>query len=257
MQNQGGLLEDVSAVLSAPFAGTALERIEKPVPVVDVEIAERNIRRWQQHCDKLGIACRPHIKTYKLALFARRQILAGAVGVTCQKLGEAEAMADAGISDILLSYNILGPAKLARLVALARRLRVRVVADSTAVIVGLYRVMKAAGLQLDVLVECDTGGHRCGARSPEDAVELARCTSNSASLRFAGWMTYQRPGGRLLSDAFFRAATARCEAEGLQVGTVSTGGTPDMWTIHGLETVTEYRAGTYVYNDRSRVERGL
>ncbi len=247
--------DDDSPDLDALVAG--FEQLETPVPLVDVDIAGRNISRWQAQCDRLGIANRPHIKTHKLALLARQQIAAGAVGITCQKLGEAEAMADAGIHDILVSYNIVGEAKLKRLAALARRTRLSVVTDSLVVAKGLDRVMLEAGLRLDVLVECDTGGRRCGVGSPEAAVDLAAAISAMNGLQFAGWMNYPPPGGRLAAEDFFIRANLLAGEKGLAAIRISTGGTPDMWSVLGLGTVNEYRAGTYVYNDRSRLERGI
>ncbi len=90
-----------------------------PCAVIDMDRVERNIARIQAACDAAGVANRPHIKTHKSPMLARMQVAAGAKGITCQKLGEAEVMADAGIDDILISYNLLGEEKMARLGALA------------------------------------------------------------------------------------------------------------------------------------------
>ena len=105
------------------------DQIETPCVVIDVEQVGRNIDRAQLYLDRHKIKSRPHIKTHKLPLFAHQQIAAGAVGITCQKLGEAEVMADAGISDILITYNIVGEVKLDRLFQLAKRCQLSVVAD--------------------------------------------------------------------------------------------------------------------------------
>jgi D-serine deaminase-like pyridoxal phosphate-dependent protein len=257
MTHKAALLDEVRVAIAGQPPAPPLDQLETPVPLVDVDIAERNIARWQAQCDRLGLANRPHIKTHKTVLFARRQLAHGAVGITCQKLGEAEVMADAGIEDILLTYNVLGAAKLARLVALCRRVQIAVVADSSIVAAGLSKAMAEAGLGLRVLVECDTGGGRCGVGSPEAAAQLAAEISALPNLRFGGWMTFPRPAGRPQSDAFLGTATALCRDRGLTVETVSTGGTPDMWAVNGLVSATEYRAGTYIYNDRARVERGI
>src|SRR3954452_15726265 len=95
------------------------EAIDTPEPVIDLDRVERNLRAMQDYCDRHGLKLRPHIKTHKLPHLARRQMELGAVGITCQKLGEAEVMADAGIDDILISYPLIGPAKALRLAALA------------------------------------------------------------------------------------------------------------------------------------------
>lgn len=250
-------LDELLAAYPIEEHAASLDDIETPVPVIDVDIVERNIARWQEHCDGLGLANRPHIKTHKLILWAARQIDFGATGITCQKLGEAEVMADAGLDDILIAYNIVGGAKLRRLVALCRQARISVVADSRAVVAGLSRAIAEAGLRLRVLVECDTGGGRCGVASPEAAADLAQDIASSPGLEFAGLMTYPRPASRPQTDTFLATARSLCEARGLKVDVVSSGGTPDMWANNGLESVTEYRAGTYIYNDRSRVVRGI
>ena len=99
-----------------------LDAIDTPMPVVDLDVVERNVARLQALCDAAGVANRPHIKTHKSIELAKLQIAAGAAGITCQKLGEAEIMADAGVDDILVSYNIIGAPKLKRLRALAERI---------------------------------------------------------------------------------------------------------------------------------------
>ena len=114
-------MTDFARLFDLAPAGATLDDLETPVPVIDLDVVERNIARWQARCDKLGIANRPHIKTHKLVPLARAQLEAGAKGITVQKLGEAEVMADAGISDMLLTFNIIGAAKLERLAALGQR----------------------------------------------------------------------------------------------------------------------------------------
>ncbi len=239
-----------------PANARALAELDTPSVVIDLDIVERNIRRWQERCDRLGFANRPHVKTHKIVALARRQIAEGARGITCQKLAEAEMMADAGVEDIFITYNILGRHKLCRLTQLVRRCRIAVVADSEMVIEGLSAAMATAGLKLDVSVECDTGGRRCGVGTPASALALAQTIDRAPGLRFGGLMTYPPAGGRILSAAFLAEATDLCRRAGLAVDAVSSGGTPDMWLDDGLEMVTEYRAGTYVYNDRSLVVRG-
>ena len=110
---------------------TAFADIDTPAVLVDLDVAEANVNRFQAYCDLHGFQNRPHIKTHKLPVLAKLQTAAGAVGITCQKISEAEAMiAEGGVSDVLLTYNIVGAAKLARLRNLAERVRLSVVADS-------------------------------------------------------------------------------------------------------------------------------
>ena len=108
-----------------------VQDLDTPCAVVDLDIMENNLRRCQTSLDRHGLRLRPHIKTHKIPEFAHMQIRLGAKGVNCQKLGEAEVMADAGITDILLTYNLISQTKLDRLVALAHRADIKVVADST------------------------------------------------------------------------------------------------------------------------------
>src|SRR6185503_13472282 len=151
-----------------------VDELETPVPVVDIERMQANISRLQSYLDEHGIANRPHIKTHKIPEIAKMQMDAGAIGITCQKVSEAEVMAEAGFTDIFIPYNIIGEKKLARLMELAKRVKVSVTADSAYVIRGLSGAAQRAGLTMTVLIECDTGAHRCGVQSPQEAAELAR-----------------------------------------------------------------------------------
>lgn len=235
--------------MTAPWAP------DTPAVVIDLEVVERNILRAQAQIDALGIAFRPHIKTHKLPAFARRQIDAGAVGITCQKIGEAEVMADAGISDILITYNILGAAKLERLARLAKRCSLIVTADNDVVVKGLSaRFEKEPPLR--VLVECDTGHARCGVQTPEHAVELARLIANSPGLQFHGLMTYPAPSDMKAVNAWLERAMSLLDAEGIACPVVSCGGTPNLASAGDVTVATEHRAGTYIYNDRSLIEHG-
>jgi len=230
--------------------------LETPVPVVDLDIVEANLRRWQDRCAALGLNNRPHIKTHKLVGLARYQLDLGAVGVSVQKLGEAEVMADGGITDMLLTFNVIGAPKLQRLAALAGRTKISTVADNAEVVAGLGQAGRAAGRDIAVLVECDTGAARNGVASPQAALHLAQVIDATPGLRYGGLMTYPATGGRLASAAFLAEARDLIAAADLETGVISTGGTPDMWKDDGLDVVTEYRAGTYTYFDRSMIAAG-
>lgn len=231
-----------------------IEALSTPCVLIDIDRVRANIRRAQDYADKSGFALRPHIKTHKIPAFAHMQIEAGARGITCQKLGEAEVMADAGLDDILISYNIIGFDKLTRLVALARRIRLTVAADSLFTVNGYNEIAAATGVTFDVLIECDTGGGRCGVQTPDEAVALAAALKGGA--RFAGLMTYPAAGGTDTMAGRLTELLAAFEQAGIAVGTVSAGGTPDLWKAHTVSGVTEYRPGTYVYMDRSQVAAG-
>lgn len=236
--------------------GDRIDELETPVPVIDIDIVDRNLKRWQERCDKLPIGNRPHIKTHKLAPLARYQVALGAIGVTVQKVGEAEVMADAGIDDLLLTFNIVGAAKLKRLADLVRRVKMTVVADDSAVVKGLGEAGRMAGRDVRVLVECDTGAKRNGVQTPEAAAALAREIDALPGVTYGGLMTYPTPGTRLAGEAFLTEARDLIAKAGLATDVVSTGGSPEMWSDEGLSIATEYRAGTYVYFDRSLVARG-
>ena len=230
-----------------------LDELETPVPVVDIDRMEANISRLQEYLDQHKIANRPHIKTHKIPAIAQRQMDAGAVGITCQKVSEAEIMAEAGFNDIFLPYNIVGEKKLQRLMTLASRITVSVTADSAVVIRGLSRAAEHAGLNMTVLVECDTGAGRCGVQSPAEAAELALLIAGLPNLHFGGLMTY--PTNEHLDD-FVRSTRSLLKGAGLPIERVSGGGTPCMWQAHMHPELTEHRAGIYVYGDRLTLRSG-
>lgn len=226
--------------------------IETPAVLIDLDRVETNLQRAQAHADAEGYKLRPHIKTHKLPRFAKRQVELGAVGITAQKLGEAEVMADAGISDIFLPYNIIGAKKLARLKALNGRIALKVTADSPDTVAG-YAASFGAEQPLTVLVECDTGGGRCGVQTAEQALALARQIELAPGLRFGGLMTYPPLHGLDRSNAWLNGALDLLGTAGIAVPAVSGGNSPDMWAPGG-GPVTERRPGTYIYFDRFQVK---
>ncbi len=231
--------------------------IDTPAVLVDLNITEANVRAFQDYCDSHGLQLRPHIKTHKLPRLAEYQIEQGAIGITCQKITEAEAMIASGdMRDILITYNILGRDKVARLRALSEQVRLSVVADNAAVVEGLSAGFADAKTPLPVLVECNTGADRCGVETPAEALELASAINAAPGLRFAGLMTYPPTGGATQVTTWLAEAKDLIEATDLTVEVISSGGSPDMWRAHHMPLATEYRIGTYIYNDRSLVTRG-
>ena len=235
-----------------------LNDIDTPAVLVDLDIAKANISRFQDYANAHGIKVRPHIKTHKLPLLAEMQLAAGATGITCQKISEAEAMVAgcAAIRDVLITYNIVGEQKLVRLRSLAEKVRLSVVADSAEVIDGLSQVFASSERPLSVLVECNTGANRCGVASPRDADLLAARIAEAPGLIFGGLMTYPPAAGEAGVEAFMTEAKALIEARGIAVPVITSGGTPTMMHAADAPVATEYRPGTYVYNDRSLVARG-
>lgn len=239
-----------------PEPGTPLSEVLTPMPVIDEYRLAQNIARAQAYLSGHGLAFRPHIKTHKIPAVARQQLAAGAVGINCQKLSEAEVFAGAGFDDILITYNLLGAPRLARLVGLNDRVaRLAVVADNAVTVDG-YAAAFVGQKPLAVLVECDTGGARCGVQSPEAAADLAARIHGADGLRFAGLLTYPAPGGAARVEQFLQETMALLAAAGIDCPIRSNGGSPDLWKAHLVPSATEHRAGTYVYNDRSMVRAG-
>ncbi|MEL0436228.1 D-TA family PLP-dependent enzyme [Phycobacter sp. K97] len=231
--------------------------LDTPSVLVDLDIAKANIRKFQDYCDRHGLKLRPHIKTHKLPSLAKYQIEQGAIGITCQKISEAEAMiAEGGIEDVLITYNILGAHKTKRLRDLAARVRLSVVVDNMETIRGLRAAFQDARAPLNVLVECNTGADRCGVAEPKDVLDLAKAISASPGLRFKGLMTYPPTGKADHVTSWIADAIDALNAEGCPAEVISSGGSPDMWRAHEMQLATEYRIGTYVYNDRSLLARG-
>lgn len=239
-----------------PTAGTPLADVLTPMPVIDEDRLAANIARAQDYLTAHNLPFRPHIKTHKIPAVAQQQIDAGAIGINCQKVTEAEVFADAGFDDILITYNVLGAARVARLRALNERVAtLRVVADNPTTIAGLAQAF-SDGKPLEVLVECDTGAGRCGVQTPADAVALAQLINDAAGLRFAGVLTYPAVGGAADVEAFLQTTMGLLADLGIDCPVRSNGGSPDLFAAHLVPSATEHRAGTYVYNDRSMVRAG-
>lgn len=244
--------------MTLPIArpGDTLQDLSTPIAVIDEDRLASNINRVQSYMDLHGIAFRPHIKTHKIPAVARLQTEAGAKGINCQKITEAEVFAQAGFEDLLITFNLLGIEKLDRLEALNRRIGgLKVVADSATTVDGLAAKFKAPR-PLTVLVECDTGGGRCGVQTPEDALALAQRIVQSSGLVFGGLMTYPKPGGAVDVEAFLSKTIFLLAELGIDCPIVTNGGTPSLFDAHLVPSATEHRAGTYVYNDRSMVRAG-
>jgi len=239
--------------------------LDTPAVVIDLDILETNLREMSSYCSGHGLSLRPHTKTHKIPDIARMQIRSGARGITVAKLGEAEVMSQAGFDDILIAYPIIGPAKLARLVALARRARIEVSTDSIDVARGISDAARDAGVTIGLLAEMDAGLRRCGVQTPAALVGLAQQMTQLPNVEFLGFLVFpgqvrlppdkQEPvlaqiDGRLkeAQDALFRS--------GIDVRVVSGGSTPTAYQSHLMKTVTEIRPGTYIFNDMNTVTIG-
>jgi len=231
--------------------------LDTPSVIIHIDRVAANIERVQAMVSGAGLANRPHIKTHKIPAIARMQIAAGAIGLTCQKLSEAEPFIDAGVTDdILITYNIVGRKKLDRLMALSARIkRLAVVADSAIVLEGINEAALAHGRVVPFLLECDTGFGRNGLQSPQAALELAQFSQTLPGVRFEGIMTF--PVGTPAAEVFLTQTLALFAAAGIPVPIVSGGGTPALATLADFPMLTEHRAGTYVYNDVMMMASGI
>jgi len=227
-----------------------------PAAVIDLDVVDRNIKRIQKICDAAGVANRPHIKTHKIPALAKMQIAAGARGITCQKLGEAEVMADGGIDDIMVSYNLIGAARSGRLAQLIRRVPVKVCADNPVTLAAYADAGKAAGEPVHVVIECDTGRKRAGVETAGEAVQLAEIVRDDPHLSFQGLLFYPTEKSWPETQAFLDEAKAGLSDLGLVPEIISTGGTPNLVNVGSLKGATEHRAGTYIFNDRMMMAAG-
>lgn len=234
-----------------------IEQFGTPCAVIDLDIVDRNITRLQSLCDDAGLANRPHIKTHKSPFLAQRQMQAGAIGITCQKLGEAEVMAQAGIEDILIATNILGAARSGRMAALQRQVSLKVCADNPVSLAAYAEAGCAAQRPVRVLVECDTGQKRAGVETPKEAITLANIIRDDPWLEFGGLMFYPPLNGWPETQAFLNETKKSLASLNLVPEIISTGGTPNLKNIGQLDGASEHRSGTSIFNDRMMMAAGV
>ena len=227
--------------------------LETPSVLIDLAKMERNIAAMQARCDELGLQFRPHIKTHKTPAIARQQLDAGAIGIACQKVSEAEVFAAAGFDDIQIPYNIVGKKKTARLADLAKRAKITVTADSRAVIDGIAAAAQQADSHIAVLVELVSLNQRTGT-TPAAALELAGHIRATPHLHFAGLMIY--PSAAAIRPQL-QATMSLLEAAGIPSEIISGGGSGAALEAHLLPELTELRVGTYVFWDWNSVAAGI
>jgi D-serine deaminase-like pyridoxal phosphate-dependent protein len=259
----------MTATFAPPVRGIVAptETIDTPTMVVDETILHHNIAEMAALAKSLGVALRPHIKTHKTPQIARLQLAAGAVGITCAKLGEAEVMAGAGIEDILIAYPMVGELKIRRLLALMERARMRVALDSREAAEALSDALAAEDRAIDVYVEVNTGQDRAGALSGDEAVALALDLARMPGLHVVGVMSHEGHANAAPPDQIEAKAldagqklVATAEAirsHGLELPIVSVGSTPAAAYTPTVPGVTEMRPGTYVFRDTSGFRYGI
>lgn len=248
---------------SAPPAapGDPLGRVDTPALVLDLDAFEANVAALHAHAAARGVRVRAHGKAHRCPEISRRQVAAGAVGVCCQKVGEAEGFAEAGIADILVSNEIVDPAKLERLARLARRVRLAVCVDHPGAVAALARACRQAQARIDVLIELDVGQGRCGVATIDEVMALARAVATAApALRLRGLQAYHGSAQHLrtvqarsqaIAGAARRAALARdtLRSAGFGCDEVSGGGTGTFAYEVASGVYTEIQPGSYALMD--------
>jgi D-serine deaminase-like pyridoxal phosphate-dependent protein len=241
-----------------------ITELETPVPLVDLDRLARNLDRAASYATEHGLSLRPHIKTHKSPRIASEQLRRGAVGLTCATPFEAEVMSGV-CDDLLVAYPPVGQPRASRLAALPETVKLTVALDSTRAVDDIAAAAREADRPIGVYVELDLGMHRVGLPRVEDALALARAVRDKAPLEFEGIAFY--PGhvrepvdkqseslaslGRAITHAIETFDRAGCRPS-----VVSGGSTPTLWHTHELPGVTEFRPGTYVYNDRTTAAIG-
>jgi D-serine deaminase-like pyridoxal phosphate-dependent protein len=237
-----------------------LARLETPCVVIDVEQADRNILSMQRAADELGCRLRPHIKTHKMPFFARKQVEAGAAGITCAKVSEAEVMAAGGLEDIFIAYPQIGAFRLNRIIALAKGLKRLILGvDSLTGALALNAAALEAGMRLEVRLEVDTGARRTGVPL-EEAPELAEKLTTLQGLELTGIYTFKSLiyRGEPTGDNN-RAAEEECQlmtelgrdlaGRGIAIQDISGGSSPTGLAVAKKGGINEIRPGTYIFKD--------
>jgi 3-hydroxy-D-aspartate aldolase len=248
-------------VLTAAFEPAAVADIESPALVIDINALDRNLQLVSKFFRSSHSKLRPHVKCHKSVALAKRQIAAGGTvgGVCVAKVSEAEVMVAGGIADVMIANEVVSVAKVERLAALAHLARISVFTDSEANVALLSRVAREVGVVINVLVDVDTRIHRCGVSTVDEAVSLAFSIDAAPGLRFSGVNGYEgtiqivpRDARSAVSEAAISRAIESAQAiraGGLEVETVTAGGT-STWDIAGsMPSVTEVQAGGYLFRD--------
>jgi D-serine deaminase-like pyridoxal phosphate-dependent protein len=246
--------------VSTQIVGESKWDLDTPALLVDIEALESNIQRMATFLEKAGVKWRPHTKGQKVPALAHKLLRAGAVGVTCAKLGEAEVLASGGVREILIANQVVGARKIARLVGLLAHADVMVAVDNVQNAEELSITASHAGRMLRVVVEIDIGAHRAGVDPGEAVVLLSRKLNELPGLRYMGLVAWESHCAAIVDPGEKRAACEEaigrltvsaelCRRAGLPVEIVSCGGTGTMYYSAKLPGVTEIQAGGGIFGD--------
>jgi D-serine deaminase-like pyridoxal phosphate-dependent protein len=244
-----------------PRIGRPLAELDTPTLLLDRAASERNVAKMAAFFRDRPAKLRPHFKNHKCVTLAKRQLAAGAVGMTCAKLGEAEVLVEHGFQDVLIANQVVGDVKLARLARLATWARIGVAVDHWDQAVAISNAATAAGAIVHLLIEVDIGMGRCGVPPGAPAAELARRMARLPGVRFAGLQAFE---GHLVNvlDRPERTDRARAamqlaidtrrmlETAGLAVACVSGCSSATYDSTGTMPGVDEVQAGTYATMDR-------
>ena len=242
------------------YIGKHKTELDTPALLIDLDKMETNIRKMASYFTTVSAELRPHLKTHKTPIIAHKQISAGAIGITCAKLGEAAAVIHAGIRDVLVANQIVGTQKIARLVNLAKHADIMVAVDNPDNVQAISEAAAAKGVTIRVLVEVNIGMNRCGVEPGTAALELSHQVRKSPNLKFEGLMGYE---GHTVAvhdrterqtatrDAMQRLIETKqyLEKNGIDVSIMSGGGTGTFDITGSIPEITEVQAGSYVFMD--------
>ena len=240
--------------------------LETPAIVVDLDVLERNLSRMADYCRSHNLRLRPHTKSHKIPELAKRQLAHAAQGITVAKIGEAVVMLEAGITDIMIAYPIIGKGKAEKLAELATQADITVSLDSVEVAKAISDEAKKKDARIGILVEMDVGFHRCGVTTEDEVLTIARSVADLPGLEFKGLMFFpghlqvrekERAELRVAVNDFLSRALAQLENANLPVEIVSGGSTPTAREGHLFTGVNEIRPGMYIFNDRNMLAVGV
>jgi 3-hydroxy-D-aspartate aldolase len=243
-----------------PLPGTPVDELDTPALIIELDVAEANIRKLQMWADRHKVAVRPHAKTHKSPYWARKQLDAGAIGICAAKVSEAEVLVNGGVPEVMIPNQVIGERKIARLMSLARHARLIVAVDDAANVKDLSAAAQSFGVEVGVIVEVNIGMNRCGVEPGAPVVKLAKAIAKSPGLRFDGLMGYE---GHLVANRDYEVRKTEtlkamekltgsadaCRKAGLEVKVVSAAGTGTYNITGTVRGVTELQCGSYIFMD--------
>jgi D-serine deaminase-like pyridoxal phosphate-dependent protein len=261
MTTVASILASEKVATSDPRIGRPIEELDTPTLLLDRAASDRNLAKMAAFFQTRPAKLRPHFKNHKCASLAKRQLAAGAIGMTCAKLGEAEVLVEHGIQDILIANQLVGPTKMTRLAKLGKKARIGVAIDHLQQATEISQAAASTGAEIQLLVEVDIGMGRCGVAPGKPALELAQRVADLPGVRFAGLQAFE---GHLVNvlDRAERTDRARAamqlavetrhmiEAAGIAVDCVSGCSSATYDSTGVMPGVDEIQAGTYATMDR-------